>query len=125
VATVTDANTSRGKALMAESPKPSHFGLVPGSWQLGHQEGTYIRNANRGTVMAARGKEHDVAVQCEALEFLAGSDLDLSGSNCSADQKHNQCAVPECEGQFQGYWRGSKIQICVSDCENIFCIQFL
>jgi hypothetical protein len=37
--------------------------------------------------MEARGKEHGVAVQCEAPEFLAGSDLDLSGSNCLADQK--------------------------------------
>ena len=32
------------------------------------------------TVMEARGKEHNVAVQYEALEFLVCSDLDLSGS---------------------------------------------
>ena len=39
-------------------------------------------NANGGyrTVMEARGKEHDVAVQHEAPEFHACSDLDLSGS---------------------------------------------
>ena len=39
-------------------------------------------NANGGyrTVMEARGKERDVAVQHEAPEFHACSDLDLSGS---------------------------------------------
>ena len=36
--------------------------------------------ADGGTVMEARGKECDVAVQHEAPEFLACVDLDLSGS---------------------------------------------
>jgi len=45
--------------------------------------GITFANANGGvptTVMEARGKERDVAVQHEAPEFLARSDLDLSGS---------------------------------------------
>jgi len=43
--------------------------------------GITFANANGGTtVMEARGKERDVAVQYEAPEFLACSDLDLSGS---------------------------------------------
>ena len=40
------------------------------------------RRGKGGTVMEARGKERNVAVQREAPEFLAGSDLDLSSSNC-------------------------------------------
>jgi hypothetical protein len=39
-----------------------------------------MRTGGTVTVMEARGKECDVAVQHEALEFLACSDLDLSGS---------------------------------------------
>jgi hypothetical protein len=50
--------------------------------------------------MEARGKERDVAVQHEALEFLACSDLDLSGSIVQRIKRPgieaHQCAVPEC-----------------------------
>ena len=50
----------------------SHCGLVAAV--------VVVVTADGGTVMEARGKECDVAVQHEAPEYLACLDLDLSGS---------------------------------------------
>jgi hypothetical protein len=48
---------------------------------------TVVGIAKGGTVMEARAKQCNVAVQCEGPEFLTGLDLDLAGSNRLADQK--------------------------------------
>ena len=58
-------------------------------------------NGEYHTVMEARGKERDVAVQHEAPEFLACSDLNLSGSIVQQIRRPDlpdtiKCAVPEC-----------------------------
>jgi hypothetical protein len=63
-------------------------------------------NVKGGMVMEARGKQRDVAVQCEALEFLASLDLDLSSSNCLADQK------------ARSSWNQGTINVL---CLNVYC----
>ena len=77
-------------------------------------------------MMEARGKERDVAVQHEAPEFVACSDLNLSGSIVQ------QIKRPDLPGTINVQclnvcWRARAVQrseFCVSDRENLFVCKF-
>ena len=94
----------------------SHCGLVAAV--------VVVVTADGGTVMEARGKECDVAVQHEAPEYLACLDLDLSGSIVQQIKRPDlpDTINVQCAAQFQGYWRVGafrRSKFCISDCENI------